>query len=507
MIALSAATLVEGGEPVVWTSQGGGSALTTPVLYEGRIYAVSAAGVATCIDAKTGDLLWRARLAGRYSSSPIAIAGRVYFTGDAGKTTVVAAAPAFEVSGGERHRRVGRRDAGAGRRRPLHSWPAPPVPRHPLTMLLDARAVDSQADLDADICIVGAGAAGITLALELIDRPMRVVVLEGGVHQTDEGSQHLYQGATTGQPYYALDECRVRYLGGSTNAWGGWCRPLDAIDFTARDCVPHSGWPFPRDTLNPYYERAHAMCRLGPCDYDAQRWNAERASIVPAHAREFADTLFHIRPTRFGQEHRACSNERRTCGCCCTRPRSRSRWTRPPDRGSPVGRHADRHPVRRPCRRVRAGGRRYRKPPPAACLATRPVVGHRERARPRRPFLHRTPARARGAGDAAGPASGFYAAHRVGAATIRGAVRVTDDARRRERLLGCALTFHNADDPHDMLSPARMPAAYESLGVLMRAMRRRTPRGLRHLGNILTPASTRRPRSPTRSCAKFAPGA
>ena len=99
MIALSAAKLVDGADPVVWTSKGGGSALTTPVLYEGRIYAVSAAGVATCIDAKTGALLWRARLDGQYSSSPVAMAGRVYFTGDAGKTTVVAAAPTFEVVG------------------------------------------------------------------------------------------------------------------------------------------------------------------------------------------------------------------------------------------------------------------------------------------------------------------------------------------------------------------------------------------------------------------------
>ena len=55
MIALSAAKLAAGSDPVVWTSRGGGSALTTPVLYEGRIYAVSAAGVATCTEAKTGD--------------------------------------------------------------------------------------------------------------------------------------------------------------------------------------------------------------------------------------------------------------------------------------------------------------------------------------------------------------------------------------------------------------------------------------------------------------------
>jgi outer membrane protein assembly factor BamB len=97
MIALNAAKLAAGGDPVIWTSRGGGSALTTPVLFEGRIYAVSSAGVATCTDAQTGDVLWRARLSGEYESSPVAVAGRVYFTDAAGKTTVVRAAPAFEI--------------------------------------------------------------------------------------------------------------------------------------------------------------------------------------------------------------------------------------------------------------------------------------------------------------------------------------------------------------------------------------------------------------------------
>ena len=97
MVALSAAKIAEGRDPVLWTSRGGGSALTTPVLYGDRMYAVSAAGVATCTDARTGDLVWRARLSGQYRLSPVAVAGRVYFTDDDGKTTVVAAAPEFKV--------------------------------------------------------------------------------------------------------------------------------------------------------------------------------------------------------------------------------------------------------------------------------------------------------------------------------------------------------------------------------------------------------------------------
>ena len=356
-------------------------------------------------------------------------------------------------------------------------------------MLLDARAVEPQAGLDADICIVGAGAAGITLALELVDRPMRVIVLEGGGTQTDEDSQRLYQGATTGQPYYELDACRFRFLGGSTNAWGGWCRPLDAIDFMARDWVPHSGWPFARDTLNPYYERAHAVCRLGPCDYDAQRWNADGASMVPPQSRELADTLFHIRPIRFGQEYRGAlekaSNVRLLLHATALEiemdPAHQTAVRL--SVGTPIG---TRFAVRAGAYVLAAGGIEN----PRLLLASRQGrtsgIGN-ERDLVGRFFtehLHVPVALV----APRGRTPGFYAAHRVGGATIRGAVRITDDARRRERLLGCALTFHNADDPHDVLSPARMPAAYESLGVLVRAMRRgeRPPRILRHLGNVLT---------------------
>ena len=58
---------------------------------------MSAAGVASCIDAKTGELHWRARLAGEYYASPVAMAGKVYFTNASGITTVVAADSSYRV--------------------------------------------------------------------------------------------------------------------------------------------------------------------------------------------------------------------------------------------------------------------------------------------------------------------------------------------------------------------------------------------------------------------------
>jgi choline dehydrogenase-like flavoprotein len=360
-------------------------------------------------------------------------------------------------------------------------------------MLLDARALDSHADLDADVCVVGAGAAGITLALELIDRPLQVIVLEGGGTEGDEASQQLYRGATSGEPYYELDECRVRYLGGSTNTWGGWCRPLDPIDFTERNWLPHSGWPFPHDALTSYYRRAHAVCRLGPCDYDPQRWNPDGASLVPAGACDLTDTLFHVGPVRFGQAYRraleTAPNVKLLLHASAlqiemdTPHRTAIRLTA----GTTAGK---RLVVRGGAYVLAAGGIEN----PRLLLQSRSGrssgVGN-EHDRVGRFFaehLHVPVALL----EPRGCEHAFYAAHRAGEAVVRGAISLSDCARQRERLLGCALTFHNADDPHDVLSPARLPDAYLSLSLLIRVLRRieRPRRLLQHIGNVAAGAGS-----------------
>ncbi len=82
-----------------------------------------------------------------------------------------------------------------------------------------------------DVCICGAGPAGITLALALAAKGRRVALMEAGGLDVTTESQDLYQGENVGLPYYPLDACRLRYLGGSSNHWGGFTRPLDARDF------------------------------------------------------------------------------------------------------------------------------------------------------------------------------------------------------------------------------------------------------------------------------------
>jgi choline dehydrogenase-like flavoprotein len=119
-------------------------------------------------------------------------------------------------------------------------------------VLIDARTIPNNHALETDICIIGAGAAGITLALQFMGRPFRVCLLESGGLHRDEDTQELSRGENLGLPYFPLHIPRLRYFGGTTNHWGGMCAPFDDIDFEARDWIPYSGWPFVKSAIDPF---------------------------------------------------------------------------------------------------------------------------------------------------------------------------------------------------------------------------------------------------------------
>jgi choline dehydrogenase-like flavoprotein len=172
-------------------------------------------------------------------------------------------------------------------------------------MILDAHKGFGHEPPHYDLCIVGAGAAGITLALELEATGLRVCLLEGGGSVYEAEAQRLLEGEVVGQAYPALRDTRVGTLGGSTTVWGGWCRPLEALDFEARDWCAAAGWPFGLDELRSWYARAHEICGLAACEYDAERWagvlGPER--ILPGDPA-FANEIFHIQIRNFGRHYR-----------------------------------------------------------------------------------------------------------------------------------------------------------------------------------------------------------
>ncbi|MGI3775885.1 MAG: FAD-dependent oxidoreductase [Janthinobacterium lividum] len=175
-------------------------------------------------------------------------------------------------------------------------------------MILRAEAIEPGVLLRADVCIVGGGAAGITLALSLRGSGLDVLLLEAGGERAEPGSQAHYRGEVADPALHsAPDRYRQRRFGGSTTIWGGRCVPFDAIDFERRDWVPHSGWPFGRDALLPHYATASALCEAGPFSFDADAVAGGVPEMLDGFAPEHFDTATIERfscPTDFGRRYR-----------------------------------------------------------------------------------------------------------------------------------------------------------------------------------------------------------
>jgi len=170
-------------------------------------------------------------------------------------------------------------------------------------MFVDSRQLDDGTAIAGDIAIIGGGAFGITLARALRNSGLGVVLLESGGLQFAEAVQELYAGVTDGIAYN-LDTARLRYFGGSTNHWGGWCRPIEPQDFEKRDWVPYSGWPMTRADLDPWYSEAQEICQLGRFDYAASALDEVQPALgLPGD--DIVDGFFQYSPpTRFGEQYR-----------------------------------------------------------------------------------------------------------------------------------------------------------------------------------------------------------
>jgi choline dehydrogenase-like flavoprotein len=175
-------------------------------------------------------------------------------------------------------------------------------------LILDSHELPDGHALQADLCIVGAGAAGISIALDLLDSGFSVLLLEAGGTRFEDASQALYQGSVADERLHSPpDRYRQRRFGGTTTIWGGRCMPLDAIDFERRDYVAHSGWPLGRDELLRYYPRANRLCEAGAFAYTAG--DAFHRPLRPMLARlespHFStDTLERFScPTDFGRRY------------------------------------------------------------------------------------------------------------------------------------------------------------------------------------------------------------
>ena len=176
-------------------------------------------------------------------------------------------------------------------------------------MISDAEAIEQGACLRPDVCIVGAGAAGISLALSLSGQGLQILLLESGRLQEDATTQALYAGEVVDERLHSPpDKYRQRRLGGSTAIWGGRCVPFDPIDFEQRDWVPDSGWPIRYEDVAAFYPQANHLAEAGRFAYDADELFGAGTPLIRRLVSKVVASNSLERfscPTHFGERYEA----------------------------------------------------------------------------------------------------------------------------------------------------------------------------------------------------------
>ncbi|MBR8836307.1 MAG: Gfo/Idh/MocA family oxidoreductase [Stigonema ocellatum SAG 48.90 = DSM 106950] len=158
----------------------------------------------------------------------------------------------------------------------------------------DLREFSDNALIETDICIVGSGTVGLSIAKEFAGTNVDVLVLESGGLKTEEQTQKLYDIESVGDLRIINQEnLRRRILGGSSSVWTGRCAPFDEYDFEYRDWIQYSGWPIDRRELDPYLERAGEYLGLGPHCYNEKLWQQFKVNPPkPSLNQQFLEPVF-----------------------------------------------------------------------------------------------------------------------------------------------------------------------------------------------------------------------
>ena len=133
---------------------------------------------------------------------------------------------------------------------------------------LNTSITNNSEDTNYNFAIIGAGAAGITLARKLSLRGHSVALMEAGDNEFSEESQEVYEGRVVGDSYFQLDVSRLRFFGGSTNHWGGMCRTFEAIDFQRGYLGPEYEWPIIKSDIDKYSQEASNILEIPSIEDD-----------------------------------------------------------------------------------------------------------------------------------------------------------------------------------------------------------------------------------------------
>ncbi len=160
-------------------------------------------------------------------------------------------------------------------------------------MLLDPTRLKEGEVVRSDICVIGSGPAGLTIARSLADRGASVLLAEAGAWEWESESQDLYAGDWVGDDPYPLDAGRLRQFGGTSGHWEGFCRPLDTHDFLEHAGYPTTGWPIRSEALAPYLEAADEILEV-PTAFESRDLGGGLERMVFQQSP----------PVRFGEKYR-----------------------------------------------------------------------------------------------------------------------------------------------------------------------------------------------------------
>jgi choline dehydrogenase-like flavoprotein len=172
-------------------------------------------------------------------------------------------------------------------------------------MFEDFRDLEDGIEIAADVCIIGAGPAGIACAREFVGTTLRVVVLESGGLRHDGGTHSLCESVNVGDRHRGALDGRRRVFGGTSDIWAAACVELDESDFAPRPWAGVTGWPIRKADLGPYYDRARGFFGIAGATCDDDVWRSFGME-APRLRTGSVDSQYFIQPsvTHVGDLHR-----------------------------------------------------------------------------------------------------------------------------------------------------------------------------------------------------------
>lgn len=163
----------------------------------------------------------------------------------------------------------------------------------------------------SDVCIIGSGPAGISLANELSkQKKIKITLIECGELKFNPIIQKLNQGSCVGfgnYPYkdYSIKDARVRQFGGTSNVWAGWSGPLEEDDFKKKNWIKMSGWPISYNDIKPFYRKSQSILNLSKFIYDKKIYKYYPKIFSSNFIKEFKNIFWQFSdpPVKFNKKY------------------------------------------------------------------------------------------------------------------------------------------------------------------------------------------------------------